>query len=391
MPARSNPDKPMAEAPLRVLISGGGTGGHIHPAIAIAEALHTRHPDAVIEFVGARGRMEMERIPAAGYTITGLPITGIDRKFSWRNLRFPFRLLRSLQLSRRIIRRFQPDVAIGVGGFASGPLLWAAARAGIPTVIQEQNGFPGITNRLLAKRVDRVCAGFPGLERWFPEDRIVETGNPLRAGILQRLAPADDTPHDGQEARQHFGLHPELPVLLVLGGSLGAASMNAAVRKLVSDQSLSERGFQILWQCGGRYADSQTDWTKQQDDPLLTVRGFIDRMDLAYDAANFIASRAGAMSIAELALVGKPTLLVPSPHVAEDHQTKNALSVVNRGGAILLKDGDVVDQLGQAVTQLLQDAEANATMANAMKATARPDAAAAVAREVLDLLDTCRP
>lgn len=381
----------MADTPLRVLISGGGTGGHIHPAIAIAEALQARHSDAVIEFVGARGRMEMERIPAAGYTITGLPITGIDRKLSWRNLRFPFRLLRSLQLSRRIIRRFQPNVAIGVGGFASGPLLWAAARAGIPTVIQEQNGFPGITNRLLATRVDRVCAGFPGLERWFPKDRIIETGNPLRAGILHRLAPTDGTAHDGQEARRHFDLDPELPVLLVLGGSLGAASMNAAVRKLVSDQPLSERGFQILWQCGGRYADSQTDWAKQQDDPLLTVRGFIDRMDLAYDAATLIASRAGAMSIAELALVGKPTLLVPSPHVAEDHQTKNALSVVNRGGAILLKDSDVVDQLGQAVTQLLQDAETHAAMAHAMRATARPDAAAAVAREVLDLLDTRRP
>ncbi len=381
----------MADRPLRVLISGGGTGGHIHPAIAIAEALQARHPDCVIEFVGALGRMEMERIPAAGYTITGLPITGIDRKLSLRNLRFPFRLLRSLQLSRRTIRRFQPDIAIGVGGFASGPLLWAATRAGIPTLIQEQNGFPGITNRLLAGRVDRVCAGFPGLERWFPADRIVETGNPLRAGILERLTPSEGTSNQGREARQHFGLQDDLPVLLVLGGSLGAASMNAAVRQLVQERSLEQRGFQILWQCGGRYADREMAWAEDHGDPLLTVRGFIDRMDLAYDAANCIASRAGAMSIAELALVGKPTLLVPSPHVAEDHQTKNALSVVDRGGAVLLKDTDVVDGLGAAVSKLLTEGEPSQTMAAALAGTARPDAADAVVREVLDLLANRRP
>ena len=378
----------MADTPLRVLISGGGPGGHIHPAIAIAEALQDQRPDCVIEFVGALGRMEMERIPAAGYTITGLPITGIDRKLSARNLRFPFRLLRSLWMSRRIIRRFRPDVAIGVGGFASGPLLWAATRAGIPTLIQEQNGFPGITNRLLARRVDRVCAGFPGLERWFPADRIVETGNPLRAGILQRLASGTAHSSQTQEARQHFALRPDLPVLLVLGGSLGAVSMNAAVRNLVTEKPLSEWGFQILWQCGGRYAEAQTEWASQHGDPLLQVTGFIDRMDLAYDAVDLIASRAGAMSIAELALVGKPTLLVPSPHVAEDHQTKNALSVVDRGGAQLLPDNAVQDGLGSAVTALLQDPESSRLMAEALADTARPEAAAVVAREVLDLLAT---
>ena len=378
----------MPDRPLRVLISGGGTGGHIHPALAIAEAITARKPDVIIEFVGARGRMEMERVPAAGYTITGLPITGIDRKLSARNLLFPFRLIRSLWMSRRIVRRFKPDVAIGVGGFASGPLLWAAAKAGIPTVIQEQNGFPGITNRLLASRVDRVCAGFPGLERWFPADRIVETGNPLRAGILQRLAGGTAQSSQTQEARQHFALRPDLPVLLVLGGSLGAASMNAAVRNLVTEKPLSEWGFQILWQCGGRYAEAQTEWASQHGDPLLQVTGFIDRMDLAYDAADLIASRAGAMSIAELALVGKPTLLVPSPHVAEDHQTKNALSVVDRGGAQLLPDNAVQDGLGSAVTALLHDPESSRLMAEALADTARPEAAAVVAREVLDLLAT---
>ena len=239
----------MPDRPLRVLISGGGTGGHIHPALAIAEALTARRPNVVIEFVGARGRMEMERVPAAGHTITGLPITGIDRKLSARNLLFPFRLLRSLWMSRRIVRRFKPDVAVGVGGFASGPLLWAAAKAGIPTVIQEQNGFPGITNRLLARHVDRVCAGFPGLDRWFPAEKIVQTGNPLRAGLIARLGHGDAaTPADSAgdaEARRHFGLAEGTPVLLVLGGSLGAASMNRAVRALL-DPGLADKGFQVL-------------------------------------------------------------------------------------------------------------------------------------------------
>jgi len=376
----------MAKRPLRILISGGGTGGHIHPAIAIAEALQKRHPDAVIEFVGARGRMEMERIPKAGYTITGLPITGFDRRLSMRNFAFPFRLIRSLILARSIVRRFQPDVAIGVGGFASGPTLWAASRAGIPTLIQEQNGFPGVTNRLLAQRVDRVCAGFPGLDRWFPADRICETGNPLRESIVQRLGSSDQKRNGVTAARKHFGLKEDRPVLLVLGGSLGAASMNAAVRSLVQSGPLAKKGFQVLWQCGGRYESDQSQWAEEHGDPNLVVRGFIDRMDLAYDAASIIASRAGAMSIAELALVGKPTLLVPSPHVAEDHQTKNARSVVDRDGAVLLPDHKVERDLGKEVRNLLNDAERCTSMSAALKASARPTAADAVAEEVLKLV-----
>ncbi len=376
----------MAKRPLRILISGGGTGGHIHPAIAIAEAMQKRHPDAVIEFVGARGRMEMERIPKAGYTITGLPITGFDRRLSMRNFAFPFRLIRSLILARSIVRRFQPDVAIGVGGFASGPTLWAASRAGIPTLIQEQNGFPGVTNRLLAQRVDRVCAGFPGLDRWFPADRICETGNPLRESIVQRLGSSVQKRNGVTAARKHFGLKEDRPVLLVLGGSLGAASMNAAVRSLVQSGPLAKKGFQVLWQCGGRYESDQSQWAEEHGDPNLVVRGFIDRMDLAYDAASIIASRAGAMSIAELALVGKPTLLVPSPHVAEDHQTKNARSVVDRDGAVLLPDHKVERDLGKEVRNLLNDAERCTSMSAALKASARPAAADAVAEEVLKLV-----
>jgi UDP-N-acetylglucosamine--N-acetylmuramyl-(pentapeptide) pyrophosphoryl-undecaprenol N-acetylglucosamine transferase len=380
----------MPDRPLRVLISGGGTGGHIHPALAIAEALTARRPDVVIEFVGARDRMEMERVPAAGHTIIGLPITGIDRKLSARNLLFPFRLLRSLWMSRRIVRRFKPDVAIGVGGFASGPLLWAAAKAGIPTVIQEQNGFPGITNRLLARHVDRVCAGFPGLDRWFPAEKIVQTGNPLRAGLIARLGHGDTAAPAAAagdaEARRHFGLTEGTPVLLILGGSLGAASMNRAVRALLESGPLADKGFQVLWQCGGRYADEQVAWAAQHGDPGVVVRGFIDRMDLAYDAATLIASRAGAMSIAELGLVGKPTLLVPSPHVAEDHQTKNALSVVDRDGAVLIPDDRIVETLGQEIRQLLDDPGACRALSTAMARTARPDAADRVVDEVLSVL-----
>jgi UDP-N-acetylglucosamine--N-acetylmuramyl-(pentapeptide) pyrophosphoryl-undecaprenol N-acetylglucosamine transferase len=376
----------MSGRPLRILISGGGTGGHIHPAIAIAEALQARHPNAEIEFVGALGRMEMERIPKAGYRITGLPITGIDRKLSWRNIAFPIRLLRSLILANRIIRRFRPDVTVGVGGFASGPLLWVAARKGIPTLIQEQNGFPGITNRLLARRVDRVCAGFPGLDRWFPADRIVETGNPLRNRIVTRLGDRSRKSSNVTDARAHFGLREDKPVLLVLGGSLGAASMNAAVRALAESGPLVKKGFQVLWQCGGRYESTQRAWAEAHGDPLLVVRGFIDRMDLAYDAASIIASRAGAMSIAELALVGKPTVLVPSPHVAEDHQTKNARSVVDREGAVLLPDNKVIRDLPKEVRVLLNDAARCSSMSDALRATARPKAADAVASEILSLI-----
>lgn len=377
----------MAERPLRILISGGGTGGHIHPAIAIAEALLRAAPDTVIEFVGARGRMEMERIPAAGFAITGLPITGIDRKLSRRNFIFPFRLVRSLWMARGIVRRFKPDIAVGVGGFASGPLLWAASRAGIPTLIQEQNGFPGITNRLLAKKVDRVCAGFPGLEAWFPPEKIVHTGNPLRSRIVERLGHAGEAvQHNVTAARNHFGLREDKPVLLVLGGSLGAASMNTAVRELSASGPLAKKGYQILWQCGSRYEQEHREWTAQHGDPFLIVRGFIDRMDLAYDAASIIASRAGAMSIAELALVGKPTLLVPSPHVAEDHQTKNAKSIVQRDGAVMVTDARIVRDLGKEVRALLNDAGRCAEMSAALRSAARPEAADTVAAEVLSLI-----
>ena len=368
-----------------VLVSGGGTGGHIHPALAIADEIKRRNPDAQVRFVGALGRMEMDKVPAAGYGIDGLWISGIDRSLtSTRNLSFPFKLLSSLWKARRLLRKHKPQAVVGVGGFASGPLLDQAVRKGIPTLIQEQNSFPGITNRLLAKRVDRICAGLPGLERWFPAERIVETGNPLRAHVCE-LASAP--PEQRTEALTHWGLAADRPVVFVMGGSLGAQSMNEAVQAILSKQPrLSERGYQVLWQCGARYEAACQAWLNAHPCDGVVCSGFIDRMDLAYQAASIIASRAGAMSIAELALVGKASILVPSPHVAEDHQTHNARSLTELGGAVLLPDSEVREKLGTQLAHLLDDIEACETMAQAMKAAARPDAASVVVDELEKLV-----
>ena len=368
-----------------VLISGGGTGGHIHPALAIADEIKRRNPQANIRFVGALGRMEMDKVPAAGYGIDGLWISGLERTLtSTRNLSFPFKLLSSLLKARRLLRKHKPQVVVGVGGFASGPLLDQAARKGLPTLIQEQNSFPGITNRLLAKRVDRICAGFPGLERWFPEDRIVLTGNPLRSNVCD-LANAN---LEGRNvALAHWGFTADLPVVFVMGGSLGAQSMNEAVQALLGKMPRqSERGYQVLWQCGGRHAESCQAWLDAHPCDGVVCTGFIDRMDLAYQAATVIASRAGAMSIAELALVGKAAILVPSPHVAEDHQTHNARSLTELGGAIMLPDASVREQLGNCLKGLLDNPEECDAMARAMKKAARPEAAAAVVDQLESLV-----
>ena len=368
-----------------VIVSGGGTGGHIHPALAIADEILRRNPEANVRFVGALGRMEMDKVPAAGYEIDGLWITGVERKLtSTRNLVFPFMLLSSLWRARRLLKRHRPQVVVGVGGFASGPLLDQAVRLGVPTLIQEQNSFPGVTNRLLANRVLRVCAGMPGMERWFPAKRLVVTGNPLRHHVV-KLA----QPHDGQhqEALDHFGLRDDLPVVFIMGGSLGAVSMNDAVKAiLTAEPSAAQRGFQLLWQCGGRHETEAQTWLNAHPCDGVVCTGFVDRMDLAYGAARLIASRAGAMSVAELALVGKPAVLVPSPHVAEDHQTHNARSLTELGGAELLPDREVREKLGETVTQLLHDPETCAAMAEAMKGAAKPHAAAAVVDELERLL-----
>ena len=368
-----------------VIVSGGGTGGHIHPALAIADEIVRRNPEANVRFVGALGRMEMDKVPAAGYEIDGLWITGVERKLtSTRNLVFPFMLLSSLWKARRLLKRHRPQVVVGVGGFASGPLLDQAVRMGVPTLIQEQNSFPGVTNRLLANRVRRVCAGMPGMERWFPAKRLVVTGNPLRHHVVQLAQP-----HDGQhqEALDHFGLRDDLPVVFVMGGSLGAVSMNDAVKAiLTAEPSAAQRGYQLLWQCGGRHETEAQTWLNAHPCDGVVCTGFVDRMDLAYGAARLIASRAGAMSVAELALVGKPAVLVPSPHVAEDHQTHNARSLTELGGAELLPDREVREKLGATVTRLLHDPETCAAMAEAMKGAAKPHAAAEVVDELERLL-----
>ena len=358
----------------RVVLSGGGSGGHISPALAIADEIRRRYPDCDIRFVGALGKMEMDKVPAAGYPIEGLWISGLQRSFrDPSNLLFPLKVLVSVLKSGRILRRFRPEVAVGVGGFASGPLLFRASLAGIPTLIQEQNSYPGITNRVLAKRVDRICAGFAGLERWFPAERVVLTGNPVRG----RVAVPESGGRDAAVAA--WGLRPERPVVAVLGGSLGAATMNEAVRRGVERGEFGGEGVQVIWQCGGRFEAASQAWLAEQGNPAGVVcRGFIDRMDQVYAAADVVAARAGAMTLAELAIVGKPCVLVPSPYVAEDHQTRNARALVDLGGALLVHDRDAPGQLASAVTDLLGDPVRCAAMAAALHTAARPDAAARV-------------
>ena len=363
----------------RVVISGGGTGGHIHPALAIADEIRSRYPDCDIQFVGALGRMEMEKVPAAGYPIEGLWISGFNRNWkSLANLSFPFKLISSLWRARRIVKRLNPDIAIGVGGFASGPILYQAAKQSIPTLIQEQNGFPGVTNRILASRVDCICAGFPGLERWFPADRIVETGNPLRAGVMRIASGLSE--EERQHAFAHFKLGDDRPVVFILGGSLGAQSMNDAVQRIIS--SPEPLPYQLIWQCGARFEETMRARLPETTEGV-TLCGFIDRMDWAYAISDLIASRSGAMSIAELSLVGKPTILVPSPHVAEDHQTKNARSLTDRKAAEFLTDLNVVEELGPSIMALLDSPEQATTMAKRMSEMARPDAA----KRVVDAIE----
>tara|TARA_B100000427_G_scaffold206168_1_gene171623 strand:- start:521 stop:1669 length:1149 start_codon:yes stop_codon:yes gene_type:complete len=375
----------------RVIISGGGTGGHIHPALAIADEIRRRFPNCEIKFVGAKGKMEMTKVPSAGYEIDGLWISGIERKiFSLKNLAFPFKLLSSLIKSGRLLRLYNPQVVIGVGGFASGPILYRASKKGIPTLIQEQNSFPGITNRILAKRVNKVCAGFPGLNRWFPSEKIIETGNPLRDSVMKLLSSSDKI-----DATSHFNLSPETPIIFVMGGSLGAGSMNSAVRKIIECFiSKGSAEYSIIWQCGDRFHSENSAWLEKQveQNPWLAnyvkCLGFIDRMDLAYSSANLIASRAGAMSISELALVVKPTILIPSPHVAEDHQTKNALSLVDRDAALMLKDSEVVVKLGDTISSLLKNSKKTESMCNALRGASRPDACSKIVDEIEFLLSS---
>ena len=354
---------------LRVIISGGGTGGHIFPAIAIAKAIQRAQPNAEILFVGAEGKMEMEKVPQAGYTIIGLPIVGIQRKLTLKNLLVPFKIIQSMSKAKRVIKDFQPDIAIGVGGYASGPLLRAAANQGIPTFLQEQNSYPGITNKILAKKAHKICVAYDGLDQFFPKEKIVLTGNPIREEVTQLEGKK-------QQAIKHFGLDENKKTVLVVGGSLGARTINQAID--AAKNQLAENGLQVLWQTGKNYSVDRSLLP-----PSVHVHTFIKEMDYAYAAADFIVSSAGAMSISELCLVGKPVILVPSPNVSEDHQTKHAMALVNKGAAVLVKDSEAIAQLPIAITQLVNDTTKCESLGRTILTLGKAGAADHIAKEAI--------
>lgn len=359
----------------KILISGGGTGGHIFPALSIANAIR-RRVDADILFVGADSRMEMQRVPAAGYEIIGLPVAGFNRRNLLKNIPVLFRLWKSIRMSRKIVNDFKPDIAIGVGGYASGPLLKAAQRAGIPTLVQEQNSYAGVTNKLLSAKAGKICVAYPDMERFFPADKIVLTGNPVRKELLAN-AP---TP---QKARISFGLNPELPTLLVVGGSLGALTINRSLEKEL--RRIIDSGYQVIWQTGKNFGTRGRDAAKGLKGAVVTE--FINDMSAAYAAADLVVSRAGAGSISELELLGKPAILVPSPNVAEDHQTKNALALSSRGAAILVPDAEAVETLGDTVLDTIADKSKLADMSLKISDMALRDSDEKIVDEVLSLIN----
>ncbi|MEL7021179.1 MAG: undecaprenyldiphospho-muramoylpentapeptide beta-N-acetylglucosaminyltransferase [Bacteroidota bacterium] len=363
---------------MKVIISGGGTGGHVFPAIAIAHEIKSQKPTAEIMFVGAEGKIEMEKVPKAGYPIKGLWISGFQRKLSWRNLTFPFKLLHSLWKARQIISRFRPDVVIGVGGYASGPTLEMATRRGIPTLIQEQNSYPGVTNRLLAKKVSKICVAYSNVARFFPKEKIVLTGNPVRADI--RTSSVTKT-----QAQQHFfGTSAVRPTIFIFGGSLGARTINEAVAAHLS-QIKKYGEVQILWQVGKGYIE-EFERSEVAQLPQVKVVKFVDRMDLAYELADVIIGRAGALTISELCIIGKPAILVPSPNVAEDHQTANARALVDAGAAVLVKDSEAKEQMLKEAFDILADSERQSQLSQQIKTLAKPNATKAIVGEVRRLV-----
>lgn len=361
----------------RVLISGGGTGGHVFPAIAIADAVKAQAPEAEILFVGALGKIEMEKVPQAGYRIEGLWISGFQRKLTLRNLLFPVKLLSSMWKARRIVRTFRPDVAVGVGGFASGPTLENACRMGIPALVQEQNSYAGVTNRLLANKVQRVCVAYEGMERFFPADKIVLTGNPVRSDLARLTATK-------AEAAAHFQLEADKRTVLVFGGSLGALALNEA---MLANTALmaAHSDVQFLWQCGKLYIErfSQCEAARL---PNVRILPFVDRMDLAYTLADVIVGRAGALTISELCLVGKPAILIPSPNVAEDHQTKNAQALADKSAALMIPNSEASARLMKEALELLNDEARCRQLSTNIRTLAKPNAAEEIAREVLGLM-----
>ncbi len=378
----------MEHRKIRVLISGGGTGGHIFPALSIADKLRELNPESEILFVGAEGRMEMNKVPEAGYRIVALPIAGLQRKLSLSNLALPWKIFRSLRMARRIIREFKPDVAVGVGGYASAPLLWTAQRMGVPTLIQEQNGFAGLTNRILGRRAGCICVAYDGMEKFFPADRIVKTGNPIRSS----MTPA--TAETRSEAFGFYRLHADCRHLLIIGGSLGSGTLNRSVMRWISDGCPGGGNLELMWQCGRFYRKEVEAFMERAKaeglggDCLERIRysDFIGRMDLAYAAADVVVSRSGASSVSELCACGKAAIFVPSPNVAEDHQTHNAMALVNRGAGLIVRDCDAVEKLMETACGLLADPEKIREIgANALK-MALPDAAGAIAERIYGLI-----
>lgn len=359
--------------PYKIIISGGGTGGHIYPAIAIANECKKRWPEAQFLFVGASNRMEMEKVPAAGYDIKGLWISGLQRKLSIDNLSFPLKVVKSLWDARRIINQFKPDIAIGTGGYASGPLLQMASMKKIPCLIQEQNSYPGITNKLLSKRVQRICVASKGLDRFFPKEKIVLTGNPVRQDLL-------DIDSKRSEALAHFNLDSHKKTLLILGGSLGARRIN----QLIDDQLQNiTKDVQVIWQCGKYYYETY----KSHSIDGVQVHAFLNRMDLAYSAADVIISRAGAGTISELCIVGKPVILIPSPNVAEDHQTKNAQAITDLDAGLMIKESDLDSNFITIWNGLISQPELQEKLGTAVKKLALPDATKQIVNQLEELLN----
>ena len=358
----------------RLIVSGGGTGGHIFPAIAIADAFKRRHPDAEILFVGAKGKMEMERVPKAGYPIEGLWISGFKRELSIDNLSFPFKLISSLCKAKKILKKFKPDMVVGVGGFASGPIMRKATKLNIPVVIQEQNSFPGVTNKIVAPKAAKICVAYENMEKWFPKDKIVLTGNPLRNNVV-----STEGKHD--EGARFFGLDPQKPIILLVGGSQGALGINKGISAKLA--MFKDVDYQMIWQTGKHYVEQAQ---KEVDELGLSERVkpvvFIDRMDLAYACADVVISRAGAMSISELSLVGKAVVFVPLPTAAEDHQTKNAMSLVEKDAAMIVKNDETSEKLIPTVFALLNDKEKICKMQENIAKFARPNAAEDIVNEL---------
>ena len=355
----------------RFIISGGGTGGHIFPAIAIADELKRRLPDAEILFVGAKDRMEMQKVPQAGYSIEGLWISGLQRKLSWQNLLFPLKFISSLLKSRSIIKRFKPDAVIGTGGFASGAVVKVAGQMGIPTFIQEQNSYAGITNKMLAKNAHKICVAYDAMEQFFPKEKIVKTGNPIRDGLL-------NITQYSSEGLSYFHLDSQRKTLLVLGGSLGARRINQLIEQQLP--LFEQLGVQVLWQCGKLYYEEYKKYNSEQ----VRVLAFIDRMELAYAAADVIISRAGASSVSELCVVGKTVIFIPSPNVAEDHQTKNARAIADKQAAILLRESELNEQFVNTFSKLIADEAQQEALSAHIKALAQPNATKDIVNLILN-------